>query len=50
MILSDFLSRPKHNDSNLHIIIPISFNMQGLLYTRYYSIGKGNSGKYVVQT
>ena len=31
MILSDFLSRQKHDDSNLHEIIPISFNMQSLL-------------------
>ena len=28
MILSDFLSRQKHDDSNLHEIIPISFNMK----------------------
>ena len=27
MILSDFLSRQKNNDSNPHEIIPISFNM-----------------------
>ena len=27
MILSDFLSRQKHDDSNPHEIIPISFNM-----------------------
>ena len=31
MILSDFLSRQKHDDSNLHKIIPILFNMQNLL-------------------
>ena len=28
MILSNFLSRQKHNDSNPHEIIPISFNVQ----------------------
>ena len=37
MILSDFLSRQKHDDSNLHDIIPISFNMYNILYERYYS-------------
>ena len=50
MILSDFLSRQEHDDSNLHEIIPISFNMQGVLHTRYYNIGEGNSVKYLVQT
>ena len=33
MILSDFLSRQKHDDSNPHEIIPISFNMDGI-FTR----------------
>ena len=40
MILSDFLSRQNHNDSNPHEIIPISFNMHNLLHERYYNIGK----------
>ena len=40
MVLSDFLSRQKHDDSNSHEIIPISFNMQGILQTNYYNIGK----------
>ena len=31
MILSDILSRQKHNDSNSHEIIPVSFNMYGIL-------------------
>ena len=31
MILSDFLSRQVHDDSNPHEIIPISFNMQNIL-------------------
>ena len=31
MILSYFLSRQKHNDSNQHEIIPISFNMYSVL-------------------
>ena len=50
MTLSDLLFRQKHDDNNLHEIIPISFNMQGLLHTRYYNIGEGNSEKYLVQT
>ena len=50
MILGDLLSRQKHDDSNLHEIIPISFNKQGLLHNRYYNIDEGNSGKYLVQT
>ena len=48
MILSDFLSRQKHNDSNLHEIIPISFNMHNMLHGKYYNIGK--SERYLVQT
>ena len=48
MILSDFLSRQKHSDSNLHEIIPISFNMQNILHNRFYNIG--NLEKYLVQT
>ena len=39
MILSDFLSRQKHDNSNPHEIIPISFNMQSILHDRYYKIG-----------
>ena len=50
MILSDIVSRQKHDDSNPHEIIPISFNIQGLLHTRYYNIGEGNSEMYSVQT
>ena len=38
MILSDFLSRQEHDDSNAQKIIPISFNMQNVLQTRYYNI------------
>ena len=50
MILSDFLSRQKHDDSNPHEIIPISFNMQNVLQTRYFNIGEREKGKYLVQT
>ena len=45
MTLSDFLSEQKHDDNNLYKIIPISFNMQGILQARYYNLGAGNSGK-----
>ena len=44
MILSDFLSRQKNNDSNLHKIIPISFNMCQVLDDNYYC------DKYLTQT
>ena len=44
MILSNFLSRQKQDDSNPHEIIPISFNMQNILQSRYYNIGKGKEG------
>ena len=37
MILSDFLSRQKNNDSNPHEIISISFNMCRILDDNYYS-------------
>ena len=37
MILSDFLSRQKNDDSNPHEIIPISFNMCQVLDDDYYN-------------
>ena len=49
-ILSDFLSRQEHDNINSHEIIPISFNMQNILQSRYYNIGEGKEGKYLVQT
>ena len=36
MILSDFLSRQKHDDSDPHEIILILFNMYNALYEIYY--------------
>ena len=39
MILSDFLSRQKHDNSHPHEIISISFNMHSILHKRYYDIG-----------
>ena len=50
MILSQFLSRQKHDDSNPHEIIPISFNRQNVLHYRYYNINKRKEGKCLVQT
>ena len=44
MVLSDSLSRQKNDDSNLHKVIPISFNMQNILYDRYYNIGEREEG------
>ena len=38
MILSVFLSRQTHDDTNPHEIIPISFNMYNTLYENYYRI------------
>ena len=38
MILSDFLSRQIEDDSNLHKIIPISFNIQEILQENYHSM------------
>ena len=31
-------------------IIPILFNMQNILHSRYYNIGKRKEGRYLVQT
>ena len=49
MILSGFLSRWKHDDSNPPEILPISFNMQNILQSRYYNIDKEKEGKCLVQ-
>ena len=38
MILSDFLSRQMHDDSNPIEIIPVSFIMYNALYETYYRI------------
>ena len=50
MILSDLLSRQKHDDCSPQEIIPTSFNMQNILHSRYYNIGEWKEGKYLVQT
>ena len=46
MILSNFLSRQKQDDSNPHEVIPIPFNMQNLLHSKYYNTGEREEGKY----
>ena len=48
MILSDFQSRQKQDNSNLHEIIPISFHMHSILHDKYYNIG--NPEKYLLHT
>ena len=49
MILSDFLSRQEIDKSDLHEIIPISFDMKTILNDRYYNVEE-QKGKYLVQT
>ena len=39
MVLSDFVSGQKHDDNNLHEIIPISFNMQSYAWSQAKSSG-----------
>ena len=43
MILSDFLSQQKNDDSNPHEIIPISFNIYHILENKFYG------DKYLIQ-
>ena len=50
MICSDFLSQQKQDNSKPNKIIPISFNMENVLQTRYYNISEREQGKYLVQT
>ena len=49
MILSDFLSRQVVDDSNLHEIIPISFNLRTVLQNKYYNLEEEKEG-YMIQT
>ena len=49
MIISNYLSRQKHDDSNTHEIIPVLFNMQSVLQSRYYNFDEGKIGKYFNQ-
>ena len=51
MILNDFLSRQKIDDSNPCKIILTSFNMREVLQERYYRLyNMGIGEKYLVQT
>ena len=49
MILSDFLSRQRTDDSNPHEIIPISFDMQAILRDGYYNVGQEKESRFPVQ-
>ena len=49
MILSDFLSRQKINDSNPYEIIPILFSLRTLLKDIYNSL-EGESERYMIHT
>ena len=50
MILSDFLSWLKHETSDQHEIIPISFNIQETLHIKYYNRHENEIEKHLVQT
>ena len=56
MVLSDFLSRQKTDNSNPHEIIPILFSVRMVLHKSYYKIGDITrtvdleADKYMVQT
>ena len=50
MILSDSLSRQKHDKGDPHEVVPISFNMQEVLHAKYYNIHENDEEKYLVQT
>ena len=49
LILSDFLSRQDLDDSNLHEIMPISFNLRTVLWDNYYNF-EGEKEIYMIQT
>ena len=51
MILNDFLSRQKVDDSNSQEIIPISFSMRDVLQEKYCNFGNmTEEDRYLVQT
>ena len=43
-VISDFVSRQRHGNSNPHEIISISFNIQSILQSKYYNTGKEKLG------
>ena len=54
MVLSDFLSRQKMDDSNPHEIIPISFTLRSQVGNHFYQINnemdQPKTNKYLIQT
>ena len=50
MVLSDFLSGQKTDDSNPHEIIPISVSLRIDLCENYYKLDMTETDKYLVQT
>ena len=54
MVLSDFLSRQKTDDSNPHQLIPISFSLKDQVSDHFYQIDNENNllskDRYLVQT
>ena len=54
MVLSDFLSRQKMDDSNPYEIIPISFTLRSQVGNHFYwinnEIDQPKTNKYLVQT
>ena len=56
MVLSDFLSRQKTDDSNPHEIIPISFTLKSLVHEHFYQfnsmtgINETETNKYLIKT
>ena len=54
MVLNDFLSRQKTDNSNSREIIPISFTLKGLVGNQFYQINNKTSqpetSKYLIQT
>ena len=54
MVLSDFLSRQKMDDSNPHELIPISFSLKSQVSDYFYHIDNEviipRNEKYLVQT
>ena len=38
IILSDLMSRQKHDKNNPHEVIPLSLNMQEVLHSKHYNI------------
>ena len=45
-----FFSRWKHDESDPHEIIPISFNMHKVLHAGYYNIHENEHKRYLIQT